>query len=81
VLDEPGCDLISTVITGSENLHEAAFGPKNVLAIGNEAHGFSEEIQQRATKKLSIPISTSVESLNAAVAGSICMLAMSFRGA
>jgi len=76
LLDELGFDLISTVIHGGENLHETAFGPKNVLVIGSEAHGVSDVIQQLATRKLSIPISGQVESLNAAVAGSICMCAM-----
>lgn len=76
-LDEPGYDLISTGVHGGENLHEAVFGPKNVLVIGNEAHGVSAAVRQRAARQLSIPISTSVESLNAAVAGSICMFAMS----
>jgi TrmH family RNA methyltransferase len=80
-LSKPGYELISTVITGGENLHEAAFGPKNVLVIGNEAHGVSAAIQQRAARQISIPISTSVESLNAAVAGSVCMFAMSRGGA
>lgn len=76
-LEKAGYDLISTVIHGGENLHGTKFGPKNVLVIGNEAHGISEAAQNRATRKLSIPISAEVESLNAAVAGSICMFAMS----
>lgn len=69
-------DLISTVIRGGESLHEMKFGPKNVLVIGNEAHGVSEAVQKRATCHLSIPMSGNVESLNAAVAGSICMFAI-----
>lgn len=76
-LETLGYDLISTVISGGENLHTMNFGPKNVLVIGNEAHGVSEEVQARATRKLSIPMSGKVESLNAAVAGSICMVSFS----
>ena len=49
---------------------------QNVLVIGNEAHGVSGAVQNRATRKLSIPMSGNVESLNAAVAGSICMFAI-----
>ncbi|MBI9021295.1 MAG: RNA methyltransferase [Verrucomicrobia bacterium] len=79
-LEKLGYDLVSTAMTGGENLHGAAFGPKNVLVIGNEANGVSEEIQQRATRQLSIPMSGNVESLNAAVAGSICMSRMAFAG-
>ncbi len=73
LLKAKGYDLISTIIHGGESLHEMKFGPKNVLVIGNEAHGVSEAVQKRATRRLSIPMSGSVESLNAAVAGSICM--------
>ena len=75
-LEENGYDLISTVIHGGENLQEMKFGPKNVLVIGNEAHGISGAVQKRATRQLSIPMSGNVESLNAAVAGSICMFSM-----
>ena len=75
-LEKNGYDLISTVIHGGENLQEMKFGLKNVLVIGNEAHGVSEAVQKRATRQLSIPMSGNVESLNAAVAGSICMFSM-----
>jgi TrmH family RNA methyltransferase len=75
-LEGLGYDLISTVTHGGENLREMKFGPKNVLVIGNEAHGVSEAVQERATRRLSIPMSGNVESLNAAVAGSICMFAI-----
>jgi len=75
-LEGLGYDLISTVIHGGEDLRGAKFGPKNVLVIGNEAHGVSEAVQKRATRRLSIPMSGSVESLNASVAGSICMFSI-----
>lgn len=72
-LKTAGYDLISTVIRGGENINQTKFTGKNVLIIGSEAHGVSEPVQRRATRKLSIPMSGDVESLNAAVAGSICM--------
>jgi TrmH family RNA methyltransferase len=78
-LEKYGYKLISTVIQGGENLHEMKFGLKNVLVIGNEAHGVSGAVQKRAARKLSIPMAGSVESLNAAVAGSICMFSMGGR--
>lgn len=77
MLDVNGYDLISTVLSGGENLHQAEFGPKNVLVVSNEARGVSAEIQRRATRSLSIPMAENTESLNAAAAGSICMFAMS----
>lgn len=75
-LKDTGYDLISTVVQGGENLHEMKFGPKNVLVIGSEAHGVSEAVQKRANRRLSIPMSRHVESLNAGVAGSVCMALM-----
>jgi TrmH family RNA methyltransferase len=44
-----------------------------ILAIGSEADGLSEELLRRADAKIRIRHSDAVESLNAAVAGSILM--------
>lgn len=78
-LETLGYDLISTVVSGGDNLHTMEFGPKNVLIIGNEAHGVSPAVQNQASRHLSIPMSGKVESLNAAVAGSICMFSLARR--
>jgi TrmH family RNA methyltransferase len=43
------------------------------LIIGSEAEGASEEARKLATQKISIPMAGNVESLNAAVAGSVLM--------
>lgn len=45
----------------------------SVLIVCNEANGASDEAQQWATKSIAIPIETAVESLNAAVAGSVIL--------
>ncbi len=79
-LEELGYELIATALRGGENLYEASFGAKTVLVIGNEASGVSAEILGRAGRCLSIPMSGQVESLNAAVAGSICMSLISSSG-
>lgn len=76
-LEACGYDLIATELRDAETLYDMDFGRKNVLVIGNEANGVGEEILRRATRRVSIPMSGNVESLNAAVAGSICMSAMS----
>ncbi len=49
--------------------------PKNKIAviIGNEGNGVSEQFMSIANTKISIPMSSKVESLNAGVAGSIIM--------
>ena len=79
ILAEAGYDLILAVIHGGENLHEMKFCLKNVLVIGNEAHGVSDAVQKRAARRLSIPMSGNVESLNAAVAGALCMFSIQRR--
>jgi TrmH family RNA methyltransferase len=43
------------------------------LIVGNEANGVSERGLAAATKQISIPMSGPVESLNAAVAGSVIL--------
>ncbi|MDW7981780.1 MAG: RNA methyltransferase [Thermomicrobium sp.] len=45
----------------------------SVLAIGSEAHGVSPAVRQLATHVVAIPLRGGVESLNAAVAGSIIL--------
>lgn len=45
----------------------------SVLIVGNEANGVSNAAQALATKPISIPIAAAVESLNAAVAGSVIL--------
>ena len=75
-LESSGYELISTALRGGESLYETEFGPKTVLVIGNEANGISDELFERSTRQISIPMSGNVESLNAAVAGSICMSAL-----
>ena len=43
------------------------------LIVGSEAEGASEEARELATRKISIPMPGDIESLNAAVAGSVLM--------
>jgi RNA methyltransferase, TrmH family len=78
-LEELDYELISTRLRGGEDLYEMAFGPRNVLVIGNEAHGVSDAVYQHAQRHLTIPMSGNAESLNAGVAGSICMSAIKNR--
>jgi len=46
------------------------------LMVGNEAHGLSPELVAAAAATITVPTSGAVESLNAAVAGSIAMFAI-----
>jgi TrmH family RNA methyltransferase len=47
-------------------------GP-TAIVVGSEATGISEDLQRIATASVSIPMASSTESLNAAVAGSILL--------
>lgn len=68
-----GFELCVTTGSGGQSLYETNFGTRTILAIGSEAHGISETLMHRATKRITIPLRPECESLNAAVAGSICM--------
>ncbi len=46
---------------------------KKLLVVGNEAHGLPEEWVKDCAKKVTLPMPGKVESLNAAVAGSIAL--------
>jgi TrmH family RNA methyltransferase len=50
------------------------FKEKFILSIGSEAHGISEKLLKSSNDQITIPISNKVESLNAAVAGSMMMI-------
>lgn len=43
------------------------------LVVGNEAHGVSDELRERASKILSLPMSGKVESLNAGISMSVAL--------
>jgi RNA methyltransferase, TrmH family len=47
--------------------------PRLAIAVGNEGAGVSEELRARARRTVSLPISSSVESLNVAVATGIIL--------
>jgi TrmH family RNA methyltransferase len=70
---EDGFELCVTTGIDGESLYESEFGDKTILVIGSEAHGVSDELFAKATKKITIPLQAECESLNAAIAGSICM--------
>ena len=70
---QTGYDLCVTTGLGGDSLYETDFPKKTILVIGSEAHGVCDELMQLATKKITIPLARECESLNAAIAGSICM--------
>lgn len=68
-----GFELCVTTGLDGKNLYETEFGDKTILVVGSEAHGVSDALFAKATKKITIPLQPECESLNAAIAGSICM--------
>ena len=51
-----------------------------ILVIGSEPRGAREEIRTAADRRIAIPMTSGVDSLNAAVAGSILMYALTMQG-
>ncbi len=49
---------------------------REVLLIGNESRGIPADLEKLTDKKIKIPLSPSIESLNAAVAGSVIIFEM-----
>ncbi len=65
--------IFGTFMEG-ENIYTANLPQNGVLVMGNEGSGISKEIESLVTQKLTIPSfkSENVESLNVAIATSIC---------
>ena len=74
ILKSLGFTLAVTCLDGAKSLYdEAASGNKIALAIGNEAHGITKALMEKADLRIKIPMSGKVESLNAAIAASVCL--------
>ncbi|MFR6312670.1 TrmH family RNA methyltransferase, partial [Anaerofustis stercorihominis] len=70
-LKEKGFDIIASTLNGKEDI--TLNKKNNVLIVGNEGNGISDECLKYATKEVKIPMSGKCESLNANVSGSILM--------
>jgi tRNA (cytidine/uridine-2'-O-)-methyltransferase len=58
---------------GSHSLFDAAFRPDDILLMGSEGAGVSEEIHTAADLRIRIPMATGFRSLNVAVAAGIAL--------
>ena len=58
---------------GGENVFSFTAPKRFVLAIGNEANGISDMVQEKATHTVKIPMQATQESLNAAISAGIIM--------
>jgi len=79
LLEERGVPIVA-LTAGAPSLFEAKLpeGPL-ALAVGNEGAGLSGELEERAAMSTGIPMAPGVESLSAAVAGSVAMIALAHR--
>jgi TrmH family RNA methyltransferase len=64
---------------GGENLYSARLEGAIVLMIGSEGGGLSPELQARATRRVTVPLTPPVESLNATVAAAVVLFELSRR--
>jgi len=68
-----GVPTWATVGREGRPLETVPLGGAAVVLIGAEAHGLPAEVVERCTGALTVPMEGAVESLNAAVAGSVVM--------
>lgn len=84
IVQDIGWDEAPALLVGADNVYAAVVGASmpyyaadwrqpSAIIVGNEANGVSEAGLAVATKPISIPMAAAVESLNAAVAGSVIM--------
>lgn len=65
--------LLATSLQATHSLYDCDLTGNVALMMGNEGAGLSEELLNLATRKISIPMSGKVESLNVAAATAICL--------
>ena len=72
-----GFCTVATIVSGGRSPDEITTDAPVALLIGSESHGLSIEMIDGSDSTMTIPMSGETESLNAAVAGSIAMYALS----
>ena len=76
VIDEiksAGYEVFATAMEGSEVYDCIDYTNGAAFIIGNEANGVSDEVFEKASKRIRIPMEGKLESLNAAVSAAIIM--------
>ncbi len=72
-----GRTTVATIVSGGLDPKDISTEMPIALLIGSESHGLATEMVDRCDQTMTIPMTTGAESLNAAVAGSIAMYALS----
>ncbi len=71
---EHGFTVTATVVDPeSQPLHQVRRVPRDVLLLGNEAHGLDSRWRSLCDREVTIPMSTGVDSLNVTLAAGICL--------
>jgi TrmH family RNA methyltransferase len=65
--------VLATSLEAKKSIYEEDLRGTQAWIFGNEGKGVSAEIQKMATKKVIIPQSSKVESLNVAMAATVCL--------
>lgn len=73
VAAHPGVPIYATILSGAQSLYAHDYRPGAAFLIGNEGAGLTEEDAALATARIKIPILGHAESLNAAMAATICL--------
>jgi len=70
-----GLQILATTLAGELSLDDAQpmLGARTAWLFGSEAHGLSDEVAGRADRRVVIPMSGGVDSLNIAAAAAICL--------
>lgn len=75
-LQERGIPLL-VADAGGQDVAASPLPPRGALLVGSEAHGPRPEARSAAAHTLALPLARGVESLNAGVAGSVLLWALS----
>ncbi len=74
---ENGCVTVASVVTpDATDIRDVTYGKSNILLIGNEGNGLSDETVKACTMKATIHMRGKAESLNAAMAAGVLLWEM-----
>ena len=68
-----GRKIVATVVSGGTSIEVADLSASVAVLIGSEAHGLSADVVSRSSETVTIPMQSSVESINAAIAGGVVL--------
>lgn len=72
-MKEMGITIYAAHLQGDRSCYEGDYCQDSCFLVGNEAKGLSEKMAETADIKMKIPMEGKVESLNAAIAATVCM--------